>query len=366
MLLQAISERIKELDIQDCKVRVTNVDSQESGRDIVVQVIGEMSNKSAPHRKFVQTFILAEQPNGYYVLNDIFRYIADDEEEEEVEEQPTQPEFVEAPPQEPETHGLTSESDEAAQGKDVEMLDKKLEETAADPQIQPSAVSAPANGDEASVEVSEVANTAASAKPDYFEAEPEAPEDPDIAMTEEAAVEPELPKDPQPTLAPSPKPSEEPQISPAPPVEEAAAPPKPAAPKTWASMVAGPKAPIPAVPQVSAAAPAAPQHQPKATPQPVPAPVSTAAATTEEALPSPGGWQTAGQDHSKKQGRQQSGSISGGAADKNNVSAYIKNVYEKVDAAALKTTLSKYGKLDYFDVSRAKVCTPTSECVVVF
>ena len=336
---------------------MTNVDSQESGRDIVVQVIGEMSNKSAPHRKFVQTFILAEQPNGYYVLNDIFRYIAD-EEEEEIEEQPTQPETVEAPPQEPQTHGLTSEGDEAAQEKDAEILDKKLEETAADPEVEPSAVSAPANGDGLPAVSPEVATTAVHAKPDYFEADPEAPEEPETSAAEEA-VQPEVPKDPEPTLAPSPEPAEEPQASPAPPVEEAAAaPPKPAAPKTWASMVAGPKAPVPAVPQVPAAAPVAPPSQPKSTPQPVPAPVSTVAATTEEALPSPGGWQTAGQDHGRKQGRQQSGSISGGAGERSNVSAYIKNVYEKVDAAALKTALSKYGKLDYFDVSRAKVCAP--------
>jgi len=29
----------------------------------------------------VQTFVLAEQLNGYYVLNDIFRYLADEDEE---------------------------------------------------------------------------------------------------------------------------------------------------------------------------------------------------------------------------------------------------------------------------------------------
>lgn len=48
----------------------------------MVQVIGEISNKAAAHRKFVQTFVLAEQPKGYFVLNDIFRYILEDEEEE--------------------------------------------------------------------------------------------------------------------------------------------------------------------------------------------------------------------------------------------------------------------------------------------
>ena len=76
-----------ELDFQDCKVRVTNVDTQESGDNIIIQVIGEISDKSAPHRKFVQSFILATQTNGYFVLNDIFRYIAEEEEEEGPERQ---------------------------------------------------------------------------------------------------------------------------------------------------------------------------------------------------------------------------------------------------------------------------------------
>src|SRR5256714_13263720 len=80
---------MKELDIQDCKVRVLNVDSQASFENIVVQVIGEMSNKSEPHHRFVQTFVLATQQNGYYVLNDIFRYLNDDE-DEIVEDAPTQ------------------------------------------------------------------------------------------------------------------------------------------------------------------------------------------------------------------------------------------------------------------------------------
>jgi hypothetical protein len=42
-----------------------------------------MSNKAGPWRKFVQTFFLAEQPNGYFVLNDIFRYLKEDGEVEE-------------------------------------------------------------------------------------------------------------------------------------------------------------------------------------------------------------------------------------------------------------------------------------------
>jgi hypothetical protein len=37
-----------------------------------------MSNRGEPWRKFVQTFFLAEQPNGYFVLNDIFRFLKEE------------------------------------------------------------------------------------------------------------------------------------------------------------------------------------------------------------------------------------------------------------------------------------------------
>ncbi|KAI8603256.1 hypothetical protein EDD21DRAFT_334778 [Dissophora ornata] len=77
----SIHSKILELDFEDCKVLVHSVDSQSSlNRGIMVQVLGEMSNKGGPSQKFVQTFFLAEQPKGYYVLNDIFRYLKDDNE----------------------------------------------------------------------------------------------------------------------------------------------------------------------------------------------------------------------------------------------------------------------------------------------
>ncbi|KTW27620.1 hypothetical protein T552_02062 [Pneumocystis carinii B80] len=76
---QEIHEKILELGFSDCKVLVSNVDSQASASGgIVIQVLGEMSNCDGPSRKFAQTFFLAEQPNGYFVLNDIFRYLKED------------------------------------------------------------------------------------------------------------------------------------------------------------------------------------------------------------------------------------------------------------------------------------------------
>ncbi|KAG0170631.1 hypothetical protein DFQ28_000156 [Apophysomyces sp. BC1034] len=91
-----ISKKIEELHFEDCKVLVTQVDSQMSANNgIIIQVMGEMCNKNGPSQKFCQTFFLAPQPNGYYVLNDIFRFMKDDvdidyygcDEEDDEEEQ---------------------------------------------------------------------------------------------------------------------------------------------------------------------------------------------------------------------------------------------------------------------------------------
>ncbi|KAH6595904.1 hypothetical protein BASA50_005484 [Batrachochytrium salamandrivorans] len=74
-----IHKRIMDLDFESCKVLVSNVDSQAShDGGILVQVLGEMSNNGGASHKFAQTFFLAVQPNGYFVLNDIFRFLKED------------------------------------------------------------------------------------------------------------------------------------------------------------------------------------------------------------------------------------------------------------------------------------------------
>ncbi|KAF8518358.1 hypothetical protein BU17DRAFT_19849, partial [Hysterangium stoloniferum] len=86
---QEIHNKILSIGFQDCKVFIHSVDAQSSANGgIIIQVIGEMSNKGEPWRKFAQTFFLAEQPNGYFVLNDIFRFLKEesvDPEDEEAE-----------------------------------------------------------------------------------------------------------------------------------------------------------------------------------------------------------------------------------------------------------------------------------------
>ncbi|KAL8708193.1 MAG: hypothetical protein Q9220_006863 [cf. Caloplaca sp. 1 TL-2023] len=355
----AIAERIKELDIQDCKVRVSNVDSQESFKNIVVQVIGEMSNKAAPHRKFVQTFVLAEQPNGYFVLNDIFRYIEDEEEDFESEE----PAAIQAAGTEELPATLTSSDNPVEQQRGAEEVDHKLEaeletEKAAPEEPTPQVPAANGTAGEAPAqdETENEPATAASVNNEENEVDPESAEK-SVQQEEVAAAEPEKPKDPDPTpIASPPKPT---QAAPAAPTQAQtpAAPPKPAAPKTWANLVAANHVAPPAVPSPAPSASPAPS-QPKNAPAASGQSTNAPAAPADDAQPrgqqsGSAGWQTAGPDSNRRQARGQS--ISGNT-DRETIHGYVKNVTDKVDASILKSTLIKFGKLAYFDVSRPKNC----------
>lgn len=326
--VQAISEKIKALDFQDCKVRVLNVDSQASFDNILVSVIGEISNKSEPSRKFCQTFVLAEQPNGYYVLNDIFRYLVEENEEHEVESvaEEAAPAIVEAPVAEPAPAAEKAQvTDEAA----VAKVDEKLEEVNGEPE------------------------------------QPEEVEEAPVPVVEPEALKEEKPQTPEPSPAPEKEVPVEKEAAPAP-VAPAVAPatPVPAVPKTWANIASKVGAAKAAAAAAAPAAPSAPAPTPAAAAAPkaaaAPAPSDSAAATPRAAVtPTPAaekdaasadaGWQTAGADHKKTQPR---------ASEDQVVLGYMKNVTEKVDAGLLKQALARFGKLKYFDVNRPKVRFP--------
>ncbi|KAH8700748.1 hypothetical protein BGW36DRAFT_135153 [Talaromyces proteolyticus] len=331
---KAINEKIKALDFHDCKVRVLNVDSQASFENILVAVIGEISNRSEPSRKFTQTFVLAEQPNGYYVLNDIFRYLADDEEE-----------FVSG-------ETAQAEPEEAA-----ELQDTSVSHPGVAPEPEP-AVAAPANVEES---VAETVTSTTDSEVEKSEAASvngiATPEKPAVPVTPAVPVvptEPEVPKaeKPQPTPAAS-----APKEAAAAAKKEPAVPAK-SVPKTWASIASANKrasaaaaiaaastaqaktaAPSPSV------APALPAQN--AQPQPEQPAVAESSTASQESSIDGAGWQTAGHEHNKKQAR---------SGDEHKHPAYIKNVNEKVDAALLKTVLSRFGKLTHFDVNRARNC----------
>lgn len=298
-------------------MRVLNVDSQASFDNILVSVIGEISNNSEPSRKFVQTFVLAEQPNGYYVLNDIFRYLVEETEEEATPavEATEAPEAVAEAPAVPAEEAQVS--DEAA----VSKVDEKLEDVEANGQVEEPKEAAPqTNG---------------------------TPEEETPAVAPATEVEIENVEEP---LAPEPTPAPEKEE----PVPEKETAPTPAVPKTWANIATTSFAAKAAAASKAAAA-AAPAAAPKpAAPASQASPVVAAAQPAAAAAPearsqepsTDAGWQTAGHDHKKSQPR----------TGEETVLAYIKNVNDKVDASLLKQVLSRFGKLKYFDVSRPKVC----------
>ena len=71
-----IHKRIMSLNLKECRAKIRQVDSFETvNGGLVIQVIGELGNDGESMRRFVQTFVLAQQsPKAYYVNNDIFRY----------------------------------------------------------------------------------------------------------------------------------------------------------------------------------------------------------------------------------------------------------------------------------------------------
>ncbi|TQV99888.1 hypothetical protein V2A60_005316 [Cordyceps javanica] len=322
---QAIQERLKSLDFQDCKVRVSNVDSQASDESIVIQVIGETSNKGAEPRKFVQTFVLAQQPSGYFVLNDMLRYI-DEEDETEAEEAEEEP------------AAAAAEAAEAAEAVPEPVVEAAPVETKL---ISEVAEKAPINGKHTEPEP-KVEAPAAPAAP---AAEPVIE-----TLAEEEIKGEEKPKEPAPTPA-----------KPETPAPEPTGPPKP---MTWASRAAAAAGPRPVVPLPKTATPPATSQSrapapaaPAAAPAPAAAtaaPATTTPAAAPEAAPKEAsGWQTAGAD-SKRQNRPQSTATAG--AEKEGTMGYVKYVTDKVQDADLRAALAAHGELSYFDINRQKNC----------
>lgn len=301
----------------------------------MIQVIGETSNKGAEPKKFVQTFVLAKQPSGYFVLNDILRYI--NEEDGGVAVEAAQDEATSAGAEDAE-EALAAEAEAAETTEedsipqfDAAVIDKKLEAVSTE---------APAE-----VEAAEVAETKA-------DAESVDPDETAQEIAEEEAKKPEVPKDPSPTPVA--------HRAAAAAAAEAKKPREPPKPMTWASRAAAAAGPLrPVVPLPKTATP------PTSTQPPRPAAPAPAAAPAAETSPAPaaakesGEWQTAGTD-AKRQGRAQS--ISGPPAEKEGTMGYVKFVTEKVKTEDLRSALAAHGELTYFDINRAKVCNPPALC----
>ncbi|KAG1892959.1 uncharacterized protein F5891DRAFT_1209450 [Suillus fuscotomentosus] len=202
---QEIHNKITSLGFDDCKVYIHSVDAQFSANGgIIIQVIGEMSNHGDPWRKFMQTFFLAEQPNSYFVLNNIFRFLK----EETVEDDASEPEASSTAPFEPAPESVCkSTPPPPAPEPEVE-----------EPTIMPELAPVEVNGIHHEPEMEHTP------EPSIPEAEPE-PEPPALIALPQAPAPPAL-------VTPTPAPEQAP-------ARQAPAPaPKPAAPKTWASLAA--------------------------------------------------------------------------------------------------------------------------------
>lgn len=77
---QGINEKILSLDYKNYKAEIKTADAQKSyGEGVTVLVTGCLTGNDNLRRKFAQSFFLAPQDNGYFVLNDVFRYVEDDD-----------------------------------------------------------------------------------------------------------------------------------------------------------------------------------------------------------------------------------------------------------------------------------------------
>lgn len=130
-------------DFTNCKVMITSIDYHLLGESmLMVQVIGELSNNDEPAKKFVQSFILSgnsETGDGYFILNDILRFLKDDEDILPAAEEPAATAEPEAPEVEVasavELTEVTAESADVAEDsttevstKEVEPIEKEIEE----------------------------------------------------------------------------------------------------------------------------------------------------------------------------------------------------------------------------------------------
>jgi hypothetical protein len=73
---EKIHHMINSQGYSGCRVFISNIDCQPSiNGGIIVMTVGKIQMKNGSIKSFVQTVFLAEQPSGYYILNDMFRFI---------------------------------------------------------------------------------------------------------------------------------------------------------------------------------------------------------------------------------------------------------------------------------------------------
>ncbi|WRX18116.1 RNA recognition motif domain - like 10 [Theobroma cacao] len=78
--MQAINEKVLSLNYEDYTAEIKTADAQDSfEKGVIVLVTGCLTGKDNVRKKFTQTFFLAPQDKGYFVLNDVLRYVEEKE-----------------------------------------------------------------------------------------------------------------------------------------------------------------------------------------------------------------------------------------------------------------------------------------------
>ncbi|PUZ40649.1 hypothetical protein GQ55_9G441400 [Panicum hallii var. hallii] len=74
-----INEKIMSMDFRNCLTEIETADAQLSHRDgVLIVVTGSLTSDEGVCRRFTQSFFLAPQEaGGYFVLNDVFRFISE-------------------------------------------------------------------------------------------------------------------------------------------------------------------------------------------------------------------------------------------------------------------------------------------------
>ncbi|KAK1315549.1 hypothetical protein QJS10_CPA05g01733 [Acorus calamus] len=76
--VQDVNNKVLSFDSKNMRAEIVNVDYQDSYKGgVFVLVNGNLIGKEKVTKKFVQSFFLAPQENGYFVLNDAFQYVGE-------------------------------------------------------------------------------------------------------------------------------------------------------------------------------------------------------------------------------------------------------------------------------------------------
>jgi hypothetical protein len=284
------------------------------------------------------------------VLNDIFRYISE-EEDEEVEEEFGEDENEPSDIAEPKDELVAAPIE--AEVAEVEEITKKLEQEGLKDGDSIDALQADAKAGKVETPaqtktIAAAPETRSAAATNGVSKENSDEEAPAAAAAAQIATEEDEPKDLPAEVPSEPVPT---PVTTTPVPEAKAAPPtaaKPATAKTWASMLGNkPAAATPVTPALVANA-VAPTSTPRQTPAPRVTAAQPAAAEPSPTVVSSPGWKTA---ESKRQ--QRPVSVSGD--DRRVVMGYIGNVGKQITNEALKNYLTKFGLLEDFDIARDKV-----------